>query len=172
MSEKRGKKFRRSRATKKDLMSVCVSSSSISSGMSHVSHLHLTSTLSMMQPFQNHHQMATSQLQMQNSSSSSSSDASEPNSEMLLALIARNKTLEGELKNFAVGKRKQKKLFRVNWQRTRFRNAYRWRSLGKHVALGLEMFLFWIPFNWRIATQWRLLVQLISVLDVFTFSVH
>lgn len=93
------------------LMSVCVSSSL--SGMSHVSHLH--STLSMMQPFQNHHQMAPSstavlpngleishaqpssqQLQMQNSSSSSSSDGNEPNPEMLLALIARNKTLEGE----------------------------------------------------------------------------
>jgi hypothetical protein len=59
----------------------------------------------MMQPFQSHHQMATSQLQMQNSSSSSSSDASEPNSEMLLALIARNKTLEGEFESFAVGKK-------------------------------------------------------------------
>lgn len=94
-------------------MSVCVSSS-LSSGMTHASHLHLTSTLSMMQSFQSHHQMAPSssvlgnslemshaqqtnqQLQLQNSSSSSSSDANEPNSEMLLALIARNKTLEGE----------------------------------------------------------------------------
>lgn len=94
-------------------MSVCVSSS-LNSGMSHVSHLHLSSSLSMMHPFQNHHQMAPSstilnngldlsqaqqsnQLQMQNSSSSSSSDGNEPNPEMLLALIARNKTLEGEL---------------------------------------------------------------------------
>lgn len=94
-------------------MSVCVSSS-LNTGMSHASHLHLTSTLSMMQPFQSHHQMASSssalasgldlshaqqtsqQLQMQNSSSSSSSDANDPNPEMLLALIARNKTLEGE----------------------------------------------------------------------------
>ena len=101
----------------KVLMSVCVSSS-LSSGMSHVSHLHLTSSLSMMQPYQNHHQMAPSsavlnngldmtlaqqssqQLQMQSSSSSSSSDMNEPNPEMLLALIARNKTLEGELKFF------------------------------------------------------------------------
>ena len=72
----------------------------------------------MMQPYQNHHQMAPSsavlnngldmtlaqqssqQLQMQSSSSSSSSDMNEPNPEMLLALIARNKTLEGELKFF------------------------------------------------------------------------
>jgi hypothetical protein len=84
----------------------------------------------MMQPYQNHHQMAPSstavlpngleishaqtssqQLQMQNSSSSSSSDGNEPNPEMLLALIARNKTLEGEFSvifgailSFAVGK--------------------------------------------------------------------
>lgn len=95
------------------LMSVCVSSS-LNSGMTHVSHLHMTSSLSMMHPFQTHHQMAPSsnilnngldlsqaqqsnqQLQMQNSSSSSSSDGNEPNSEMLLALIARNKTLEGK----------------------------------------------------------------------------
>lgn len=108
-------------------MSVCVSSS-LNSGMTHVSHLHLTSTLSMMQSFQNHHQMAPSssvinnnldlshaqqssqQLHMQTSSSSSSSDGNEPNSEMLLALIARNKTLEGKprflffLSKFAVGK--------------------------------------------------------------------
>lgn len=41
-------------------------------------------------------QQSSQQLQMQNSSSSSSSDANEPNPEMLLALIARNKTLEGE----------------------------------------------------------------------------
>lgn len=98
------------------LMSVCVSSS-LMSGMTHASHLHLTSTLSMMQSFQNHHQMAPSsvlassldmqhsqqssqQLQLQNSSSSSSSDMNEPNSEMLLALIARNKTLEGKFRIF------------------------------------------------------------------------
>lgn len=67
----------------------------------------------MMQPFPTHHQMAPStnianggldlshanhsnqQLQLQSSSSSSSSEMNEPNSEMLLALIARNKTLEG-----------------------------------------------------------------------------
>lgn len=109
-------------------MSVCVSSS-LSSGMTHASHLHLTSTLSMMQSFQNHHPMAPSignsldmphaqtpsqQHQLQNSSSSSSSDVNEPNSEMLLSLIARNKTLEGEsilagaisfvVDRFAVGK--------------------------------------------------------------------
>lgn len=108
-------------------MSVCVSSS-LSSGMSHVSHLHLTSSLSMMHPFQNYNQMAPSsnilnsgldltqaqhsnqqQPHMQNSSSSSSSDGNEPNPEMLLALIARNKTLEGEFyfilsSNFADGK--------------------------------------------------------------------
>lgn len=120
-------------------MSVCVSSS-LSSGMSHVSHLHLTSTLSMMQSFQNHHSMAPSstvhassldlshaqpagQLQMQNSSSSSSSDMNEPNSEMLLALIARNKTLEGECNGLFRSKqicrrendaqRKKKKAFAV-----------------------------------------------------------
>lgn len=103
-------------------MSVCVSSS-LSSGMSHVSHLHLTSTLSMMQSFQNHHSMAPSSTvlansldlshaqpsghQMQNSSSSSSSDMNEPNSEMLLALIARNKTLEGECNGFLSSRSKQ-----------------------------------------------------------------
>lgn len=41
------------------------------------------------------------------SSSSSSSDANDPNPEMLLALIARNKTLEGKFcyaLDFAVGK--------------------------------------------------------------------
>lgn len=88
-------------------MSVCVSSS-LSSGMTHASHLHLTSSLSM-QPFPTHHQMAPSvnsagldlshanhpSQQLQSSSSSSSSEMNEPNSEMLLALIARNKTLEG-----------------------------------------------------------------------------
>lgn len=108
---KKSKSSEKSANKNRVLMSVCVSSS-LSSGMTHVSHLHLTSTLSMMQSFQNHHQMVpsstvlsdmalaqqsnTQQLQMQNSSSSSSSDANEPNSEMLLALIARNKTLEGE----------------------------------------------------------------------------
>lgn len=96
-------------------MSICVSSS-LNSGMSHVSHLHMTSALSMMHPFQNH-QMAPSTVsldmsmhnnqsqsnshQLQNSSSSSSSSASgldlEPNPEMLLALITRNKTLEGRI---------------------------------------------------------------------------
>lgn len=123
-------------------MSVCVSSS-LNSGMTHVSHLHLTSSLSMMQPFQSHHQMAPSstilpsnldisphaqqsnpQLQMQNSSSSSSSDANDPNPEMLLALIARNKTLEGEcrryksflvLQKFAVGKRKKILISKCFW---------------------------------------------------------
>lgn len=93
-------------------MSVCVSSS-LSSGMTHASHLHLTSSLSMMQPFPTHHQMAPSASignagldlshanqsnQLQSSSSSSSSEMNEPNSEMLLALIARNKTLEGRYK--------------------------------------------------------------------------
>ncbi|CRK93485.1 CLUMA_CG007021, isoform A [Clunio marinus] len=95
-------------------MSVCVSSS-LSGGMTHASHLHLTSTLSMMQQsFQSHHPMAPSAVlnsnlemsqtqsstQLQTSSSSSSSDINEPNQEMLLALIARNKTLEGEFRLF------------------------------------------------------------------------
>lgn len=99
-------------------MSICVSST-LTSGMTHVSHLHMTSALSMMHPFQNH-QMAPSTVsldmsmhsnqsqsqsnshQLQNSSSSSSSssgiDLHEPNPEMLLALITRNKTLEGRIK--------------------------------------------------------------------------
>lgn len=101
-------------------MSVCVSS--LNSGMTHVSHLHMTSSaLSMMHPFQNH-QMAPSTVsldmsmhsnqsqsqsnshQLQNSSSSSSSSSgildlqNDPNPEMLLALITRNKTLEGRIK--------------------------------------------------------------------------
>jgi hypothetical protein len=83
----------------------------------------MTSSLAMMQTTY-HHSMAPStnidlishnqpiaqQMQLQNSAP----DPNEPNSEMLLALIARNKTLEGEskrfvgfffhLKNFAVGK--------------------------------------------------------------------
>lgn len=76
-------------------MSVCVSSS-LSSGMSHVSHLHMTSTFPMMHSFQNH-QMAPSSVNSQLQNTSTSSDPqNEPNPEMLLALISRNKTLEGE----------------------------------------------------------------------------
>lgn len=97
-------------------MSVCVSSA-LNSGMTtHVSHLHMTSALSMMHPFQNH-QMAPSTIDMSSSTSSSSSshnqvhsqsqssqnsssnDPNDPNPEMLLALIARNKSLEGEYEN-------------------------------------------------------------------------
>lgn len=86
-------------------MSVCVSSA-LNSGMTHVSHLHMTSALSMMHSFQNH-QMAPSTIDMSSShnqsqqnqqiQNASSNDANEPNPEMLLALIARNKTLEGRL---------------------------------------------------------------------------
>lgn len=90
-------------------MSVCVSSS-LSSGMtSHVSHLHMTSALSMMHPFQNH-QMPPStsidmtqhnhQTQPQSNSHIATSNENDPNPEMLLALIARNKTLEGKEKSF------------------------------------------------------------------------
>jgi hypothetical protein len=84
-------------------MSVCVSSA-LNSGMTHVSHLHMTPALSMMNPFQNH-QMAPSTIDMSTTSSSASqqqqmqsgnADPNEPNPEMLLALIARNKALEGE----------------------------------------------------------------------------
>lgn len=87
-----------------NLMSACVSSA-LNSGMTtHVSHLHVTSALSMMHPFQNH-QMAPSTIDMSSTTSSahnqtqqnaSASDVNEPNPEMLLALIARNKSLEGE----------------------------------------------------------------------------
>lgn len=92
-------------------MSVCVSSSLSSGGMTHsTSHMHMTSALSMMHPFQNH-QMAPStttninlssdhsvQSQLQNNLSSDPQN--EPNPEMLLALIARNKTLEGKRDNY------------------------------------------------------------------------
>ncbi|KAL7042448.1 hypothetical protein ACKWTF_001141 [Chironomus riparius] len=93
-------------------MSVCVSSA-LNSGMTtHVSHLHMTSALSMMHPFQNH-QMAPSTIDMSSSTSSSShnqvhiqsqssqntssNDPNDPNPEMLLALIARNKSLEASI---------------------------------------------------------------------------
>ena len=82
-------------------MSVCVSSA-LNSGMTHVSHLHMTSALSVMHPFQNHQMAPSSTLVDLPSSHSqhqnaSSSDPNDPNPEMLLALIARNKTLEGKL---------------------------------------------------------------------------
>lgn len=88
-------------------MSVCVSSS-LNSGMtSHVSHLHMTSAL--MHPFQNHQMpidMAQHNHQSQSQSNSQMQNAvtneNEPNPEMLLALIARNKTLEGKKKFFVV----------------------------------------------------------------------
>lgn len=90
-------------------MSVCVSSA-LNSGMTtHVSHLHMTSALSMMHSFQNH-QMPPTTLDMSSTTShnpvhsqnasaqntSSSNDPNEPNPEMILALIARNKSLEGK----------------------------------------------------------------------------
>lgn len=91
-------------------MSVCVSSA-LNGGMTHVSHLHMTSTLSMMHSFQNHQMAPSSIVDMPPSAHSqsqpnqlmqnaSSTDPNEPNSEMLLALIARNKTLEGKYINF------------------------------------------------------------------------
>jgi hypothetical protein len=95
---------------KAELMSVCVSSSlSSGGGMTHpTSHMHMTSALSMMHPFQNHqmtpsatnvnlsanNSVHSTQSQLQNNSSSDPQN--EPNPEMLLALIARNKTLEGK----------------------------------------------------------------------------
>ena len=48
---------------------------------------------------------------MQNSSSSSSSDGNEPNPEMLLALIARNKTLEGEFYHYFIIKFCRREIF-------------------------------------------------------------
>lgn len=89
-------------------MSVCVSSALSGVGMS-------ISQMSMMQPLQPH-QMAPSsssllsnslvsmdlshqshnQLQMQSQPLNSTADPNEPNSDMLLALIARNKSLEGK----------------------------------------------------------------------------
>lgn len=88
-------------------MSVCVSSS-INSGMtSHVSHLHMTSALSMMHSFQNHQMPPSANIDMtqhnhQQTQSSSqinvTPNENDPNPEMLLALIARNKTLEGKKK--------------------------------------------------------------------------
>ncbi|KAG5675859.1 hypothetical protein PVAND_005727 [Polypedilum vanderplanki] len=86
-------------------MSVCVSSA-LSTGMTtHASHMHMTPA--MMNPFQNHQMapltidMSTSsatqqQQQQQHQNVSSNVDPNEPNPEMLLALIARNKALEAD----------------------------------------------------------------------------
>lgn len=100
------------------LMSVCVSSA-LTSGMQ-MSHMpSLASSMSMMQPLQPHPMAPTSSLltnNMTNIDLSNSqphnqllhsqqqipnnvNDPNEPNSDMLLALIARNKSLEGEFIN-------------------------------------------------------------------------
>lgn len=83
-------------------MSICAKPSSLSE--MNLSHLH---PLSMMQSFQNHpmtpsHQTTSIHQQQQHqiqNSSDSSSDPNDPNPELILALIARNKSLEGKLSN-------------------------------------------------------------------------
>jgi hypothetical protein len=67
----------------------------------------MTSALSMMHPFQSHPMPAASidmtqhnhQQSQTNSQVSVTSNENDPNPEMLLALIARNKTLEGKKKS-------------------------------------------------------------------------
>lgn len=113
------KQVQKTRSVKKILlMSVCVSSA-LTSGMQ-MSHMpSLASSMSMMQPLQPHPMAPTSSLltnNMTNIDLSNSqphnqllhsqqqipnnvNDPNEPNSDMLLALIARNKSLEGEFIN-------------------------------------------------------------------------